>query len=193
MRAVVQRKARPLGGAPEAPSLADEAGIDAAYAAYGAELYRFALRGMGDVGAAEDVVQETFLRAWRAADRFDDSIASLRVWLFAIARNTMISHIRASRVRPWDATVVEPPEGDTGRASAEGDFTDRLLRSWVIEEALQRISEEHRNAIVETHLKDRPYSEVAAENGVPIGTLRSRVFYGLKALRTALDEMGVTL
>ena len=47
-------------------------------------------------------------------------------------------------------------------------------------------------ALVETHLKDRPYAEVAAEQGVPVGTLRSRVFYGLKAMRVTMDEMGVT-
>ncbi len=190
---VVNRKPRAAPGASGAPTLVDEDGFAAAYAAYGAELYRFALRGLGDAGAAEDVVQETFLRAWRAADRFDDSIASLRVWLFAIARNTMISHVRASQARPWHATGVEPPERDTGLVSVDEDFTERLLRSWVVEEALQRISEEHRTAIVETHLMDRPYAEVAAENGVPVGTLRSRVFYGLKALRAAVDEMGVTL
>lgn len=90
--------------------------------------------------------------------------------------------------------MIEIPEANTWRASQAGeDFTERLLRSWVVEEALQRLSEEHRTAIVETHLKDRPYSEVAAEYGVPVGTLRSRVFYGLKALRAAIDEMGVTL
>lgn len=175
------------------PTLADEAGISAAYAAHGAELYRFALRGLGDAGAAQDVVQETFLRAWRAADRFDSDVASLRVWLFAIARNTMISHARAVNARPWDATAVDATVADTEPGSVQDDFTDRLLHAWVVEEALQRISEEHRTAIIETHLKERPYSEVAAENGIPVGTLRSRVFYGLKALRAAMDEMGVTL
>lgn len=73
------------------------------------------------------------------------------------------------------------------------DDTERLVSSWVVEEALRRLSEEHRTAIVLTHLRERPYAEVAAELGVPVGTVRSRVFYGLKALRVAMDEMGVTL
>ncbi len=66
------------------------------------------------------------------------------------------------------------------------------MRSWMVQEALQRISDQHRTAIVETHLKERPYAEVAGELGIPIGTLRSRVFYGLKSLRVAMEEMGET-
>ncbi len=66
------------------------------------------------------------------------------------------------------------------------------MRSWVVEEVLRRLSEAHRTALVQTHLRERPYGEVAAELGIPLGTLRSRVFYGLKALRVAMDELGVT-
>lgn len=181
---VLQRNPR------SATPLGDEDGVRAAYAAHGPELFRFALRGLGDVGAAQDVVQETFLRAWRAADRFDAGIASLRVWLFAIARTTMIDHVRASAVRPWDADVRETPIA-TAHADIE-DHADRIVRSWVVQEALQRISEEHRTAIVETHLKERPHVDVAAELGIPVGTLRSRIFYGLKSLRLVMEEMGVT-
>lgn len=173
-----------------AVDLHDEAGVQAAYQAHGAELYRFVLRGLGDPGAAQDVVQETFLRAWRAADRFDPDLASLRVWLFAIARNAMIDHARASSRRPWQSVLVDPPTAEAASAAVD-DPTEQLLRSWVVEEALQRISEDHRTVIVETHLKGRSYAEVAAEHGIPVGTVRSRVFYGLKALRVAMDEMGV--
>ena len=168
--------------------LRDDADVRAAFAAHGAELYRFALRALGDTGAAEDVVQETFLRAWRAAERYDASVASLRVWLFAIARNTVTDHVRAARVRPWDAVPLTPPPD----AVATVDVSERLLDAWVIEEALGRISEPQRAAIVETHLRERPYDEVAKEQRIAVGTLRSRVFYGLRSLRSALDEMGVT-
>ncbi len=170
------------------PPLAEPEGIEAAYAAHGAELYRFVLRGLSDAGAAQDVVQETFLRAWRAADRYDPQLASLRVWLFAIARNTMLDHVRASNVRPWQSQLGDVPDVITLE-----DPTEDLLRTWLVEEALQRLSDEHRAAIVETYLKGLPYAEVAASQGVPVGTIRSRVFYGLKALRIAMDEMGVTL
>ena len=174
-----------------APGLASPERVHAAYSLHGAELYRFVLRGLGDAGAAQDVVQETFLRAWRAADQFDPNLASLRVWLFAIARNAMIDHRRHSGVRPWEFDLADPPTIEAAAGSYE-DATERLLRSWLVHEALQRLTEEHRTAIVETHLKERPYAEVAVSLSIPIGTLRSRVFYGLKALRVAMDEMGVT-
>ncbi len=171
--------------------LEDEDAVGAAYAAHGAELYRFVLRGLRDAGAAQDVVQETFLRAWRNADRYDPQLASLRVWLFAIARNAMLDHARAAKVRPWQGNLVDPPTAQDACATVE-DPSEQLVRSWIVEEALRRLSQEHRTALVQTHLRERPYGEVAAELGIPLGTLRSRVFYGLKALRAAMDEMGVT-
>ena len=183
------------GGLPgERPDgLREEADVARAYAAHGAELHRFALRGLGDAAAAQDVVQETFLRAWRAADRYDPSLASLRVWLFAIARNTLVDHVRAAGVRPWQGALVADVADAVGNGAGQpsDDPGEQLLRGWVVEEALRRLSGEHRTAIVETYLKDRPPGEVAAELGVPVGTVRSRVFYGLKALRVAMDEMGV--
>ncbi len=176
---------------PVAAGLADEDAVHAAYLAYGPELYRFLLRGLGDAGAAQDVTQETFLKAWRSADRYDPDLGSLRGWLFGIARNSMIDHARAAKVRPWETNLVEPPTAEAIGGSM-GDSTDGLLRGWLVEEALRRVSDHHREAIVQTHLVERPYDEVAAELGIPVGTLRSRVFYGLKALRAAMDEMGVS-
>ena len=172
--------------------MSDEDGIEAAYNAHAGELYRFVLRGLGDPGAAEDVVQETFLRAWRASDRYDPALSGLRVWLFAIARNAMLDHVRASGARPWRNALVDPSTAEA-HSPVVDDAAEALVKTWVVEEALLRLSVEHRTAIVETYLKARPYAEVAADEGVPVGTLRSRVFYGLRALRVTMDEMGVDL
>jgi len=160
------------------------------YAAHGAELYRFAARTLGDAGAAQDAVQETFLRAWRASDRFDPAVGSLRGWLFAILRNVVLDSYRAQRSRPRLRQLVDSTVDD--RAD-EADAGEQVLRARVVEEALRRIGAEHRHAIIETYLLDRPYDEVAAELGIPTSTLRSRVFYGLKALRIVFDEMEVDL
>ena len=154
----------------------------AAYDAFGGELYWMAYRALNDDGLAEEAVQETFLRAWRAADRYDPHRSSLRTWMFSIARNVTIDLARARSARPQSARrEVEHTQG------AE-DTTEESLRSWEMEEALRHIGPQHRHAIVETYYRDRPCAEVAAEAGVPVGTMRSRLYYGLKALRLVLEE-----
>jgi RNA polymerase sigma-70 factor, ECF subfamily len=163
-----------------------ETGVRAAYHAHGAELFRFAVQSLHDRGLAEEAVQETFVRAWRHCERYDAAVASLRTWLFAIVRNVIIDMARARAVRPGLA-----PGDDAGQQVVDlTDHADAVLTTWQLDEALARISPEHRVAVVETHYRNRPYAEVAAELGVPVGTLRSRVFYGLRALRLALEEMG---
>jgi RNA polymerase sigma-70 factor, ECF subfamily len=162
-------------------ALTDERDVREAYAAHAAELYGFAVRSLGDAGLAEEAVQETFVRAWRAGERFDPQIGSLRTWLFAILRNVVIDLGRARAARP---TVA-----DGGVEPAVEPFEEALL-SWQMEEAMRRIGEQHRRVLVETYYRGRPYAEVAAELGVPEGTVKSRVYYGLRALRVVLEEMG---
>ena len=162
-------------------TLRGERGVREAYAAHGGELFGFALRSLGDRGLAEEAVQETFIRAWRAGSRFDPQLGSLRTWLFAILRNVVIDTGRARAARR--EVAVEAPEGID-------EPLERTLIAWQVEEALRRIGEAHRQVIVETHLRGRPYAELAAELGVPEGTIKSRVYYGLRALRNALEEMG---
>src|SRR6185503_17692305 len=167
------------------PALATDDGVRAVYAAHGPELYRFAVRSLGDRGLAEEAVQETFVRAWRAADRFDDALGSLRTWLFAIVRNVVIDLSRARAVRPMLSL-----EGRTNEQIVLDDDVERVIVAWQVEEALQKLSSEHRDALVEVHYKSRPYQEVAHDFGVPVGTVKSRVYYALKAMRLALEELG---
>ena len=183
-----RRGSRSAAAPADQPGLGSEAGLRAAYGAHGPEIYRYALRQLGDEGGAQEVVQEVFLRAWRRADAYDPSVASLRVWLFAIARNVVVDEIRRLTVRPWRRQLTGEPE--SGQDST-GPADDTLVDTWLVEEALRRLRPEHRQAIVEAYLRQRPHAEIAAEVGVPVGTIRSRVFYGLKALRLAMDEMGV--
>lgn len=170
-----------IGSTPRG-ALSRERDVREAYAAHSGELYGFALRSLGDSGLAEEAVQETFLRAWRAGERFDPQLGSLRTWLFAILRNVVIDLGRARAVRPKLA-------GDSGSEPAVEPLEEALL-SWQIEEAMRRLGEDHRRVLVETHYRGRPYNEVAEELGVPEGTVKSRVYYGLRALRVILEEMG---
>ena len=171
-------------------TLRRDSDVRAAYAAHGAELFRLALRSLNDTGLAEEAVQDTFLRAWRAAERHDPSVGSLRTWLFAICKNVIIDLHRSRSVRP---IVAKQDKAEAGKESVDpADPIEETLAAWQIEEAFGRISEEHRQALVETYYKGRSYKELAEEIGVPEGTLRSRVFYGMKALKRELDEMGWT-
>jgi len=147
-----------------AGDLSGDSGLRAAYTAHGPELYRFALRGLGDPGLAQDAVQETFLRAWQSASRYDPSLASLRVWLFAIERNVMIDLHR----RRNTASFAQVGSGDAevaGRLEPVADLSDNVLDRAVVVTALDRLSSEHRQVIVETYLRGRSYDELATEPG----------------------------
>jgi RNA polymerase sigma-70 factor, ECF subfamily len=171
-----ERRRRPVAES------ADEEGLRAAFLAHSGELYGYARRSLADGGAAEEVVQETFIRAWRARERFDPDLGSLRTWLFAIERRIVIDHARSRALRQ---TSPLPEE----LAQVEDDI-ERALVGWQVEEALRRLRPEHRQVLVETYYRGRSGRELAVELGIPEGTVRSRLFYALQSLRLTLDEMG---
>jgi RNA polymerase sigma-70 factor, ECF subfamily len=156
---------------------------------HAAALWGYCLNLTGhDRARAEDVAQETLLRAWRQRAVLDRPAASVRAWLFTVARNIVIDEWRTRRSRA-ELTVAEVPEQSDG---GEGDRTDRLLLSWVVAEALTRLSPEHRAVLLECYYRGQPVAEAARRLGVPEGTVKSRTHYALRALRLALEEMGVT-
>ncbi len=179
-----------------AVTAADVDDLRVLYDLHGAEIFRFCFRLVGDRGLAEEAVQETFLRAWRAHERWEANLGSVRTWLYSIARNVSIDLLRARSVRPQLNRFVGASHRqgektvDLTEPSGTRDAYDDLLDGWMLEEGLRRLRDDQRHAIVETYVKGRPYADVAQELGVPDGTIRTRVFYGLKALRLALEEMG---
>jgi RNA polymerase sigma-70 factor, ECF subfamily len=164
----------------------DEDALRSAYDAHAGELFGFALRSLGDRGLAEEVTQETFVRAWRSREKFDERRGSLRTWLFSIARNLIVDSVRARNVRPAKAAGGEAHDEPEKTEAAD----EKSLRGMLIADAMERLSEDHRVVIREIYLRDRRYDDVAEELGVPSGTLRSRTYYALKSLRLALEEMG---
>lgn len=175
---------RDSGTQAEGTDLSCDPGLRMAWSAHADELYGYARRALGDSGAAEEALQETFLRAWRSADRYDQS-RPLRPWLFAILRNVVLDEARSRGLRP-----VPQDAGVRDSLGELEDPLDRAMDAWLVEEAMRRIGPEHRAVLVETYYRGRPYAEVAAALGIPEGTARSRAFYGLRALRLALEEMG---
>lgn len=166
-------------GRPEA-GIEGEFDLTEAYDSYGAQLFGFAVNALGDRGAAEDCVQETFLRAWRARDRFDRERASARTWLFAITRNVIRDAMRARQRRPYPVEAEQLGE----RAVRDADPVERLRMI----EALATLSREHRQVVVAIHLVGMTYVELSTEVRVPVPTLRTRAFYALRALRRELAE-----
>jgi RNA polymerase sigma-70 factor (ECF subfamily) len=163
--------------------LGTEQGMAAAHAAYHARLLARARRIVVDPDLAEDVVQEAFLRAWRARASFDPEAGPLVNWLLVITANTAIDMVKARVRRP---PVASGPADENVPADGLSDI-DRLILRSELREALSSIGTQHRDAVVETVLRDRPYADVAAELGVPAGTVRTRVHYGLRRLRCVLE------
>jgi RNA polymerase sigma-70 factor, ECF subfamily len=164
-------------------------GVRAMYAAHAGPIFAFALRATGDRQVAEEVVQDTFVRAWRAMDRFDPQTADLRTWLLAIARNLVIDHHRRMARRPR-TTHADGVHGQPVAAGSGPIDVDRAVEVWQVAEALQQLSPAHREAIVEIHVRGTTVAEAARRLDVPPGTVKSRVYYGLRALRLALEESG---
>ena len=165
----------------------EDSGLRALYDAHAIALLGYAVRLCdGDRARAEDLVQETLVRAWRHLDVLDPSAAPVRPWLFTVAQHLAIDAYRARRARP-------PEVGEAALASVPGlDELEGTLDRIVVIDALGSLSPEHRAVIVETYYRGRSVAEAARGLGIPPGTVKSRCYYALRALKLALAERGVT-
>lgn len=156
--------------------------VRSAYADHGSDLLGFAVNALRDHGLAEECVQETFTRAWRSRARFDPARASVRTWLFAIARNVVVDAARARSRRPLVPVpdVGEHRDPDAGATRVD----DHVTMVW----GLAQLSEDQRRVVVAVRLEGLTYAELADRDGVPVATLRTRMFHALRALRTILEE-----
>ena len=165
--------------------LADEP-VRQLYEAYGPAVRNYLVRLTGgDRHRAEDVMQETFIRAWRhpEARRADGQWS--RPWLFTVARRIAIDHVRAALARPCEL-------GDhrlDDRQTVDDDY-ERLVERHEVLAALEDLPERLRGVLVEVYFHDRSVAETAQALGIAAGTVKSRTFYGLRALREALIDRG---
>ena len=165
-------------------AVSDEALVRSLYAEHAGPLLRYALHlTSGDRQRAEDIVQETLLKAWLHPDAIAERPA--RPWLFAVARNLAVDAYRARRARPH-----EVGEGALELIPAP-DEADRALESWAVADALKALRPEHRRVLLETYYRGSSVAEAAATLGIPAGTVKSRTFYALRALKLALEERGL--
>lgn len=151
------------------------------YREHAVALRRFVLAAMSNPDQAEDVVQETILRVWRRGVDPEN----LRGYLYQTARHVIIDEYRRRSRRVQETGLPE-------EEAAAADQVDKLLLRVLMEEALGRLSAEHRSVIVALHYQRLTAADAANALGIPLGTVKSRAFYAARALRAVLDEMGVT-
>jgi RNA polymerase sigma-70 factor (ECF subfamily) len=137
----------------------------------------------GDRGKAQDVVQETLLRAWRNPAGLDRLGGSGRGWLFTVAKRIVIDDWRAAARRPAVLTDHVPEQ-------LVEDTAQRTVDRHLVRSALRTLSSEHRQVLFECYFRGASVAEAASTLGVPAGTVKSRTHYALHALRQAIDAMG---
>jgi RNA polymerase sigma-70 factor, ECF subfamily len=140
-----------------------------------------------DGASSDDIVQETFIRAWRHLPQLSADDRPIRPWLFRVARNLLIDADRAARARP--VTVQEQPDEEAGTDPGLDQVLDRELVSG----ALQHLSPVHQAVLVQTFYRGGTLATVARELGIPHGTARSRLHYALRALRQQLQDHDAAL
>lgn len=164
----------------------DERAMAALFDAFAGPVYGYGCNRLGDPALAEELVQTVLLRVWRRARRYDPERGSVRTWVFAIARSAAID-LHRRRPRP---TAPLPGEHDD-EATDRGDELDRLLRAEAVRAALDRLSDEHREVLDLAYARGLRQREIAHRLDLPLGTVKSRTYYALKALRLACDELEV--
>lgn len=158
----------------------DKAALNRVYAATSAKLFGICLRFAGDRESAEDALQETYLKVWRRAGRFDEARASAITWLCLIARGTAID---ARRVSGRTAAGLEAA-ADHAHVERSGVDVDRLA----IDDCMGQLEERQRAFILQAFFDGYSYDELARRADMPLGTMKSRIRRGLMALRRCLDD-----
>lgn len=158
-------------------------------------VYRVALRLAGDESDAEDLVQETMLKAFRAWHQYQPG-TNAKAWLLTILRHTFINQYRTRRRRPDTVDVGELERftvfRDVQDADPEGTFFDRLVDDDVLR-AIDDLPDEFRDTVVLSDVEGLSYAEIARVTGVPVGTVKSRLFRGRQHLQRRLYDYAVDM
>ena len=159
------------------------------YEAHGSFLLSYLVRlTRGDRYQAEDILQETLVRAWRHPNARSADGEWSRPWLVTVARRIAIDQVRSAMVRP-----TEYGDDRLDERPALADGVSRLIDISEVREALKTLPDRLREVLIEVYIRDRSVADAAETLAVPRGTVKSRTFYALKALREALLERGFNL
>ncbi len=159
--------------------------LRALHDAYARPLQHYVVRLTGDHALAQDVVQEAMVRAWKHPEVLAREPGAARAWLYTVVRNLVIDDRRSAR-HTRERTTDRAPD------TPQPDGTQALLERWLVADALEQLTPEHRAVVVGAYYGGRTVAELAREHDIPAGTVKSRLHYGLRALRLALQERGVS-
>jgi len=169
---------------PCAPERPDETRVTDLHTTHAGPLLRFlTVLTRGDRHAADDIFQETMLRAWRNLDSVPVEHESQRRWLFTVGRRIAIDTARMRQARPTEVGMTEAVH------VADDDATDRTLNAYLLKRAFTQLTADHRTVLGELYLAGRPVEEVAGRLNIPPGTVKSRAHYALRSLRTAIGSV----
>lgn len=174
----------------------DEEALRVLYRRYGGSAYALVLRIVGDDECAEEVVQDVFLRIWRHAVNYNPDQSSLATWILGIARNLAVDELRRRRVRPIPYEPVQPEDQDVPEPHDPDPFGDPEVVAELadvrgaIQSALGTLPGVQRAAIELAYFGGLSQSEIAQVTGLPLGTIKSRIRFGMHALQAALAERG---
>lgn len=160
-----------------------EQAVTALYRRHGGAVLGYGRRLLGDASLAEELVQETFVRLWQSAPRYDPGRGSVRTYTFAIAHHVGVDFLRRASVRPKLAPGDVMQDGP-----AVADPTEQLVHAHVVREALDALAPKHREVLELSFDEDLPDKDIAERLGIPTGTVKSRTYYALRALRAELEE-----
>ncbi|MCO8275215.1 sigma-70 family RNA polymerase sigma factor [Actinoplanes sp. TRM 88003] len=158
-----------------------ESRLVALYEACSPGLARFIGRLTHDEQATEDLLQETMLRAWRHIDDLPPDDEGIRRWLFTVARRLVIDSVRLRHHQPVTSTAL-----DLTLMPADDDTIAAALAGQTVRHAFDRLSLAHRAVLSEVFLHGHTPEQAAERLGLPVGTVKSRTHYALRALRTGI-------
>lgn len=169
-------------------STADEEVVRALYAEYAGPLFRYVMRLVqGDRQRAEDVVQETLVRAWRHPEALDPAKGPVRGWLARVAHNIVVDGERSRAARPrevgGDALETHPGQDETLR---------KAMLAWDMVDVLAELAPHHREVLVAVYYQGHSIPEASRLLGIPPGTIKSRTYYALRQLKLLCAERGIT-
>lgn len=183
---LVPQRPVPQRTVPRPDAVRDDAFSRMLYERHGTVLFSFAVQLCGgDQHRAEDVVQETAVRAWQHQGILDPANDRVRTWLFTVAHRIVIDHHRARQARPNEIGDEESDE------LSVPDPADRVVTLRAVLEAMTELTEQQREVLIYTYYAGYSVEQTAALLGVAPGTVKSRAHYALRALRASLRAQAV--